>query len=457
MKVLRFRGAKINAHINLDIVFKDDLSFITGINGSGKTTALNCIISLLMPKLEYLTIQPYEYISLYLENEGQRFTLSSRRTKSGASISVDIIPDMPLDVFSVELDDSVPPSRNREMEQTFFREQMARNANHPVLKFIQKLPTPMFLGLDRRAMYQDETLQRYPNGNYSYNGVRRRNVFSQSLSQSLSEALGFALETHRNAQRMKLRFDDKFRQDLVLDLIEFTPSNFTGVLALPTSDDFAKIEAAKKNLQRLPELLGVSEDDVFAKIAPLFDFFDETRKNISGSKRKNKEHRTEAEMSANILWGLNKTHLSKISTISDRISKYNQQVVRLFRETDNFISALSLFFSDSGKKVRFDNFGDLVFSTSGDKSDHDLRALSSGEVQLIVILAHLHFNPEVKKASVFIIDEPELSLHVEWQEKFVDAVLSSSKNTQLIMATHSPSIILDKLDNCIDITPSELT
>lgn len=452
MKVIRFRGERVNSHLNLDIQFNDDLSFLTGINGSGKTTALNCIISLLMPRLDYLAIQNYDSISIDIQHEGERHVLSSIKTKFGALVAIDALPE-PLEVISMEWDESLPTTRNREMEQAFFREQLSRNAGHPVLQFIQGLPTPMFLGLDRRIINQEEPRHRYPTRAYSHGAARRRNIFSQSLSQSLSEALGFALESFRNSQRMKAQLDDRFKQDLVLELVEFTPSNFPGILELPSSEDFKKIDTAKKNLKRLPELLGVSEDRVMAKIAPLFDFFDETQKKISELKPSKRSKPSDDEMSAMFAWSLNQSHLAKISSLSEKISKYNQQVVRLFRDTDNFINALGQFFEDSRKTVKFDSFGELVFSMPGDKNDHDLRALSSGEAQLIVILAHLHFNTEVRKASVFIIDEPELSLHVEWQEKFVDAILSSSKNTQLILATHSPSIILDKVNYCIDITP----
>ena len=54
--------------------------------------------------------------------------------------------------------------------------------------------------------------------------------------------------------------------------------------------------------------------------------------------------------------------------------------------------------------------------------------------------------------NVFIIDEPELSLHVQWQEKFVDGIMEASRETQFILATHSPTIILDKVLNCVEIS-----
>lgn len=38
-------------------------------------------------------------------------------------------------------------------------------------------------------------------------------------------------------------------------------------------------------------------------------------------------------------------------------------------------------------------------------------------------------------------DEPELSLHVSWQEKLVDSIIKINKNAQIIFATHSPDVV----------------
>ena len=53
MKIKRFIGRSVNSYLHLDINFFNKLTFVTGINGSGKTSALNSIAALLLPKLDY--------------------------------------------------------------------------------------------------------------------------------------------------------------------------------------------------------------------------------------------------------------------------------------------------------------------------------------------------------------------------------------------------------------------
>jgi len=52
------------------------------------------------------------------------------------------------------------------------------------------------------------------------------------------------------------------------------------------------------------------------------------------------------------------------------------------------------------------------------------------------MIAHLIFEEAQKSSGIFIIDEPELSLHIAWQEIFVHSIMQASPNTQFILATN---------------------
>ena len=48
-----------------------------------------------------------------------------------------------------------------------------------------------------------------------------------------------------------------------------------------------------------------------------------------------------------------------------------------------------------------------------------------------------------RQGTIVLIDEPEISLHINWQERFIDNVARalSNKKCQIIISTHSPDII----------------
>ena len=86
--------------------------------------------------------------------------------------------------------------------------------------------------------------------------------------------------------------------------------------------------------------------------------------------------------------------------------------------------------------------------THGDEMP--LEKLSSGEKQLIIMLGESLLQEQSE--CVYFADEPEISLHISWQESLVNDVLRLNPNVQLILATHSPDIVSIYSDNAIDIS-----
>jgi predicted ATP-binding protein involved in virulence len=93
------------------------------------------------------------------------------------------------------------------------------------------------------------------------------------------------------------------------------------------------------------------------------------------------------------------------------------------------------------KKLQIDATNGIVVSRDRDRSSIPLTALSSGEQHEIILMFDLLFN--VEAGSIVMIDEPEISLHIGWQKKFIADVLrvSALVGFQFVVATHSPQII----------------
>ena len=67
--------------------------------------------------------------------------------------------------------------------------------------------------------------------------------------------------------------------------------------------------------------------------------------------------------------------------------------------------------------------------------------LSSGEKQMLVILLTVLVRGD--SHCVLFMDEPEASLHVEWQQKLIGMIRALNPNVQLILTTHSPAVIME--------------
>jgi predicted ATPase len=97
----------------------------------------------------------------------------------------------------------------------------------------------------------------------------------------------------------------------------------------------------------------------------------------------------------------------------------------------------------ANKEIHFTDESIQVNTPSGQQIG--LASLSSGEKHLLRILVESLLVGE----SSFIIDEPEISMHVDWQKSLIKSVRALNSETQLILATHSPEIMADVPDEKI--------
>ena len=104
------------------------------------------------------------------------------------------------------------------------------------------------------------------------------------------------------------------------------------------------------------------------------------------------------------------------------------------------------------KKIKISrNSGFEIIDSEQPNKVLKLSQLSSGEKQEIVLFYDLIF--DTKEELLLLIDEPEISLHITWQKKFLDDLLEVAKliKLQVIVATHSPQIVSNHLDIQIDL------
>ena len=124
---------------------------------------------------------------------------------------------------------------------------------------------------------------------------------------------------------------------------------------------------------------------------------------------------------------------------------------KLSEPKKKFQDIMDSLFADTGKTiVRTDN--EISFMQMGEKLVP--YQLSSGEKQILAILLTVLI--EDNKPYVLFMDEPEVSLHIEWQKKLIELILELNPNVQIILTTHSPAVIMngwmDKVTEVSDIT-----
>ena len=118
--------------------------------------------------------------------------------------------------------------------------------------------------------------------------------------------------------------------------------------------------------------------------------------------------------------------LAEIEKDINTVEQKREEAMKPFTALDNLIMKI---FRKKSIEMDTITFGDSINAISSDK-------LSAGEKQMLSFLCYNTFS----KNKIIFIDEPELSLHPDWQRLLIPTLLKQSNNNQFFIATHSPFI-----------------
>ncbi|WP_305419830.1 AAA family ATPase [Photobacterium leiognathi] len=437
MKILKFEAYSIYGFIDVDISFNDDLTLLTGVNGSGKTTSLNLISYMLSANIKELLNISFTYLSLVIEHQKEEYHISYKREKEALTISINGLNETLVIPFFYK--DNVNFIISKNGNSDYFESIKLKYREHPIMERLLSFPSITFLGLERRI----ESVEK-GNSYYSEREVMLRQKTIENKDRSLlRDSLGMSLmETELRLQEIYKRmrhFEDrqtiKLRNSILFSAFKYTSFN-------PEKFESENWKNSAHLLNRKNEIMeALSKIDVLDKkmINEINHFFDRLDSLFVSLDNK--------EGGLNIEWLTNQAQIERISELVDIIDDHKSKLDKHFYPINKFLEKINLFINDTNKNIIIDAVGQLVV-VRPDGSKCTIEGLSSGERQILIIIAHAILNQSSNKDSVFIIDEPELSLHMKWQEMFIDIVKGISPRTQFIMATHSPDIVGDYKNKC---------
>ncbi len=148
----------------------------------------------------------------------------------------------------------------------------------------------------------------------------------------------------------------------------------------------------------------------------------------------------------------------KLRVEEDQIKDKTYSVLHKFKKI------IDLFYKGTNKEVIFDELiinnpkisliikflDDPIKSNYfEDEEKKFIENLSSGEKQILIILLTVLI--ESNKPFILLMDEPEISLHVEWQSILIESIRALNSTIQIIIATHNPLMLLNRKSNEIGI------
>lgn len=447
MFIKKFIAKNVHGYLNYDINFKDNLTFLVGINGSGKTSALKIILGLISPSYQYLSQVEFESAYILCSDGKEDIVIESiyNKEKRGFNLRANVGEKNIKTRFykSIILNDIEEYDSDK---LSFLRESQSSNfENEEVVRLIRSKVSPKFLGLDRK-IYDGKKIDQSFYRERFISSYKKKNFVKQfSLTQidnSLQDIQNLLFIYIRKISKEQLMYSEGFKSSVFRTSIKFNEQENLNT-DLPLMKDFEEKEKIVSEAFDSLKLDFLQKEVFyfFAKMKRLIDKYHKINEEIDFiGADKIPEEMENRRFELMIKWLNNSSQLRNIDEIIEYSITYQTRMATIWQPIRRLEIIITDFLKEGNKKLIVEDDGELkVLLKNGNKTS--IYDLSSGEKQIIIMIAHLIFDDELNESGIFIIDEPELSLHIAWQEIFVDSLLAANPDMQFIFATHSPSIV----------------
>ncbi len=394
---------------NVSLKLNDDLNFLIGPNGSGKTTIINLVSAALRADMPALYAVQFEKITIRLKTIGANrkpiievakvvdkkmgsfellYTVREKSSDKGATYGVEGPYDERI---------------YRDIRYARHRRHMEEGAR--LSRILSDLIEVNWLSIHRASVESDRR-------------NRREENYESSVDQKLHD-LSRAFSNYFSLLTSKAEAESKnFQEHVFLSLLD----------QKHTGGDMLK--RAISETEDKESVVGVLRDLGVAKVKATKSVNAHYTR-LTGAKKGLQERD-----------GLSLEHaisLSDAARVGEMLREWRglqAQRRAIFHPRIQFEEIINNLFTS--KELHFDERNTpMVHLASGEAVD--INVLSSGEKQLFILLGEALL--QEGRPVVFISDEPELSLHVSWQSSLFENIRLLNGNCQILSATHSPDIV----------------
>ena len=421
-----FKITKLWGYRDIDLTFNEDVNVLIGPNGSGKTTILNLLYAILTTDIPKLLDVPFEQAEIKLKESKGRSVLIIVRIDTEDNL-------LKLAVGEEKIALNIADISHRKLSKSYPRGSYGRSttirdftggADAIVLEeFYSKLTdlvSIVWLPINR------------------YLSVTETEDEEDDVMTDLEVLLDDIFHYHSHLQTHLSKRYKEFEHQVLSAILYSKEHDQLGLIrsALPSK---LPTKTEKKQLLRAFEIAGLLDEQMRMRINEHFAAAEVALKRIDKREK--------------FSWDLEDilvvTLIRRTQDMVEYARKLEEDRENIFAPLRRYEKIVNAFFDD--KFVEVNESGNLTIELSSLSPPLELepRFLSSGEKQMLILLTEALL--QVDEPVIYIADEPELSLHVTWQEKLLESLVALGGPKQVIVATHSPDIVGDFRDKVIDL------
>lgn len=386
------------------------LIIIYGDNGCGKTTLLELVFNLLSVKNgkgQKSKIAKIKFKEFIVSFDGNIQIIAKRDKSDIGSFSFQIKEENKIK-YTLFMES------NSECNIDFSNSDKIAKYYLLMLEYIEKLNVSIHYLTDKRKLYSDTSTQSTYNKENRYLSRRESLYFdNEEKEDELVESIKILESWIKKNVLVSSRVGEKNMNSIYKDLIKRVITNNTTKKI--TNDDLENLKSKLINIRESNKeysKYGLSSRIETKDIEIALSNFDETN-NI-------------------LVYNILEPYVESLESRLNSLENIQNLLEFLISSTNKYFL---------NKTLKYDiSKGFSIFSNDTDER-LEFTMLSSGEKQLLLLFSNIITSSD--NASIFIIDEPEISLNIKWQRKLINTLIKLSNNNkiQFIFATHSIELL----------------
>lgn len=437
--ISRFLIKKLHGHRNIDIPISDNRIVLAGVNGLGKTTVATLLYLYLSRQFRRLLQYQFDLIGIVLDDKEQFITRSE--IEKADQVTKNLRHFFPPGYTQLKRN---PEILERLLQWNGSREELNHLANAlgvppPLLDQMLRSTGPIAEG--RRLQALTDYMRAHLDAQILYLPTYRRiekdlTAIFPELDEDIKK---FRAQRKSDASQARPQFVEFV--EFGMEDVEETISSLIGDIkerARTELNDLAggylrdviRGEGGHYEPERIRALDPVTVSRIVSRVERTFDAGDKRLLTKVIEKIK-----TEA--------GPAESNDAYVAHFFSKLVEIHKSLTEREAILTGFASTCNEYFD--GKRMTYDEKTySLTIQLEPSGQRVRLSDLSSGEKQIVSLFAHLYLSPA--KQYAVIIDEPELSLSVKWQKRFLPDLLRTGRVSFLAAVTHSPFVFDNELD-----------
>lgn len=431
---------------DVKIEFEDNNLILLAENGSGKTTVLRIIYEVLACRWPMLSTEDFIKIEIFIDGSDP-IMIEKSKIKSAKNLLVDIdsrvFRSLPFSVrrslfekYNIfgqpityeQVIDAINDAHYGGEERISYYIDMIREKTegveeHQLERYSEQIKSalqcdviylPTYRRIERKLDYDNE--MSYKRSLYRF---RRNSGMDNRFIEIVKTGMG-------DVERFIEESLDKIRHEASVSATKLNYQCFKGILNKASNDVIYNSEILSE--EAIEKVFGSINEDILSQ-----EEISQIRKYLKMMSSSNEPQRESYEQIVYYFYSMLYDRYLKI--------KENEKDILDFFDVCNAYLANKKFIYDE-KEYGYK----IMVNENNRKRTIELEKLSSGEKQIVSIFSYLYLS-QIKKA-IILIDEPEISLSVKWQRKFLMDIYKGSKCTGIVSVTHSPFVFDNELRSC---------